>query len=45
MGKLEQLISEFKGLNTNDPSSQRRIVAVLEQLLVVLKQEKVAPRH
>ena len=40
MDKLEQLIKEFRELNTNDPSSQRRVVAVLEQLLIVLKQKE-----
>lgn len=37
MDKLTQLVKEFKEVCTNDPVSQRRIVKILEQLLVVLK--------
>ena len=40
MYKLKELIADLKGINTNDPAVQKRLVKVLEQLMVVLEKNR-----
>lgn len=40
MDKLRISIDEAKGINTNDPVLQRRIVAVFEEIYEVLKRQE-----
>ena len=39
MEKVKELLSELRGLNTNDPAMQRRVVAVLEELIAITEQQ------
>lgn len=40
MDKLKKLIKKFKDTFTNDPAAQRKLVRVLEQMAVVLEENR-----
>ncbi len=40
MDKLRELIDEAKGINTNDPALQHRIIAALDEIYEVLKRQE-----
>ncbi len=37
MNKLKEAIAELRNINTNDPALQRRIVKVVDQLVIELE--------
>lgn len=43
---IAELIKDLKNMNTNDPAMQRRVVKVLERILIelVALEEKANPR-